>query len=395
MRVAIFTDGDLDKVNGLSTTLRAMSRHAPRPWSPRIYTAADSGVEQPDYFSAASLGIGLPWYRDTRIYWPRLRHFARMLRRDDVGLIHITTPGPVGLVARWLAVHLNLPCVGSYHMHLGRHITASSGSKRLGRLMDDYMRWLYGPCHSLLVPSTASADLLIAPGHSRERLRLWPRGVDVQQFNPGRRSAALRRQWGVDDRRPAILYAGRLAEDRGLAIVAPVQRLLHRHGVEHRFVFVGDGPMGTRLNAECPDGVFAGNLTQDAVAVAMASADVFLFPSSDDAFGDAVLESQASGIPALVPDRGGPREHLTHVVTGYACRAGDVQAFGSRIVELLRSRTRRLAMGAAAHLSAEARSWPLALRPLCDAWRQAAGGPAGLGDVSVRADAVAVHGVAS
>lgn len=376
MRVAIFTDHDLDKVSALTTTLHAVSRHVPPPWVPRIYTAADSGVELPEYFSAPSLGIGLPWSRDVRIYWPRVRQFARALQDDGVALVHITTPGPVGLVARWLATHLNLPVVGSAHTHLGQCAEVLSGSKRLGHLVNDYSRWLYQPCRSLLVPSKASADLLAQAGHRRERLRLWPSAVDAEQFTPNRASAALRRRWVVDDRRPAILYAGRLSPEKGLAIVVPLQRLLHRHGLEHRFVFAGDGPLAPWLKAECPDAVFPGSLTHPGVAVAMASADIFFFPSSTDAVGTVVLESQASGIPALVSDRGGPSEHIIHGTTGYVCRAEDVNAFGARLIELLRSAARRREMGEAARLSARVRAWPVALQPLSRAWHDAVHGDA-------------------
>ncbi|MEO8481662.1 MAG: glycosyltransferase family 1 protein [Acidobacteriota bacterium] len=369
MRVAMFTDNDFDRVNGVTTTLRAVARHAPHPWAPRIYTAADTAVDLPDYFSASSVGIGLPWCGDMRIYWPRIRRFARELHRDGVSVIHITTPGPVGLVARWLGLHMRLPMIGSYHAHLGEYVEGLSGARRLGRMMNEYMRWFYGPCRSLLVPSRATAQMLTEAGYRPDRLRLWPRGVESAQFTPDRASATLRRRWGVDDGRPAILYAGRLSAEKGLALVAPLQRVLHRHGIKHRFVFVGDGPMARSLRNDCPDAIFLGNLVHDNVAVAMASADVFLFPSATDAFGNVVLESQACGIPALVSDRGGPSEHVTHGVTGYVCRAGSVDEFGSRLVELLRSPRRRRAMGTLARAAAELRSWPIALRPLCEAWR--------------------------
>ncbi len=371
MRVAIFTDHDLDKVSALTTALHAVSRHAPPLWTPRIYTAADTGVELPDYFSAPSLGVGLPWSRDVRIYWPRVRQFARALRRDGVDVIHITTPGPVGLVARWLAAHLHVPAVGSSHAHLGQCAEALTGSKRLGLLMNEYARWFYQPCRSLLVPSHASADLLTQAGHRRDRLRVWPSGVDADRFSPTRASALLRRRWGVDDRRPAILYAGRLSAEKGLALVSPLQRVLHRRGLEHRFVFVGDGPMAPWLRAECPDAVFTGAVTHDDVAVAMASADIFLFPSATDAVGDVVLESQASGIPAVVSDRGGSPEQLIDAVTGYVCRADDTGAFGARLIELLRSPVRRRVMGNAARLSARRRTWPAAVQPVCEAWQEA------------------------
>src|SRR5262245_7346915 len=112
MRVALFTDNDFGKVNGVTTTLKAVLRHAPPEVQPRIYTASDAGIETSDYFAVESWGAGLPWYRDMRVYWPRLAAFERALVAAGTRVVHITTPGPIGLAGRWLATRLGLPQVG-------------------------------------------------------------------------------------------------------------------------------------------------------------------------------------------------------------------------------------------------------------------------------------------
>jgi glycosyltransferase involved in cell wall biosynthesis len=293
MRVAIFTDNDFDKVNGVTTTLKAVLKYADDRARPRVLTAGDERVDTPEYFAASSIGMGLPWYRDMRVYLPRLRQFARELRRQRADVIHITTPGPVGLAGRWLAGELGLPMVGSYHTHLGEYVRTLGGSRRVGDGMDTYMRWFYGTCTTVLVPSRATERLLVSQGHGAHRLRIWPRGVDIEQFSPVRASQELRRQWRVDSRRPAILYAGRLSAEKGLKHLPRIRQLLHRRAVEHQMVFAGDGPMAAALKREIPDGVFLGALPHHEVARVMASADVFLFPSPTDSFGNVVLEAQA------------------------------------------------------------------------------------------------------
>src|SRR5215467_11513391 len=142
MRVAIFTDNDFDKINGVTTTLKAVLTFSGRATA-RVYTASGLGSDTPSYFATASFGVGLPWYRQMRIYWPRVGAFARALRRDRIELVHISTPGPVGLAGRWLASRLRLPIVGSYHTHLGDYAAALSGSARLGRRVERYVRWCY------------------------------------------------------------------------------------------------------------------------------------------------------------------------------------------------------------------------------------------------------------
>jgi hypothetical protein len=192
MRVVVFTDNDFDKVNGVTTTWRAVLRAADASRTVRIFTASDGEADLPDYFAAASFGIGLPWYRDMRVYLPRLRRFARQLREDGATVVHVATPGPVGLAGRWLARRAGLPLVGSYHTQLGDYVAQFSRSPRLGRSFDAFMRWFYAPCASLLVPSQATVDQLRDQGYRPAQLRIWPRGVARPAPRVARRRAAAR-----------------------------------------------------------------------------------------------------------------------------------------------------------------------------------------------------------
>ena len=148
--------------------------------------------------------------------------------------------------------------------------------------------------------------------------------------------------------------------------------MLRRHGLDHRFIFVGDGPMRQELVARCPDGAFLGSVPHDQVAVAMASADLFLFPSATDTLGNVVLEAQASGLPVIVSAHGGPREYVRPGVTGEIC-GDDAHAWTLAVARLAADPPRRLVMGRAAREFALTRSWSEALRPLYAAYREAAG----------------------
>jgi glycosyltransferase involved in cell wall biosynthesis len=374
MRVAIFTDNDFGKVTGVTTTLRAVLAHAPHDIRPRIYTASDTAACRPDYFAVASRGIGLPWYREMKVYLPALGSMRRELERNGVDLFHITTPGPMGLAARHLARALNIPVVGSYHTHLGDYARTLSGSRRLGEALEAYMRWLYADCERLLVPSEATRSVLMSRGYRAPTLGIWSRGIDTRRFRPGLRSRALREAWNVCDGRPAILYAGRLSREKGLDVVPRVHEALARCGFPHRFVFAGDGPMRDELSKISREAVFTGTLSHDHMAVAMASADLFFFPSATDSLGNVVLEAQASGLPVLVTDRGGPRENLLRGVSGHVLPAGDAAAFAACLGDLLTNADRRRRMGAAARSYALTRGWERALDALYGAWREAARG---------------------
>jgi len=377
--IAIITDNDFNKVNGVTTTLKAVLRHAPADLRVRVYTSADLSVDEPDYCAMASWGVGLPWYPDMRIYWPHVQQLRRRLAADGAQALHLTTPGPMGLAARWMWRRANLPMVGSYHTHLGDYVTTYSGSGALGRGLEAYMRWLYAPCQTVLVPSAATHSKLQAHGYPAAQLQVWSRGVDTTCFRPSARSSALREAWHVDDRRPAILYAGRLSIEKGLSLLGPIQRRLNALRLSHRFIFAGDGPMRAELAAMCPEAMFLGSIPHARVAEAMASADAFLFPSATDSLGNVVLEAQACGLPVLVTNQGGPQEHMVHGTTGWVCQAGSAHAFADRLAGWLLTPGERRIMGEAAVTYAVARNWPAALEPLYRAWRAATDGHATTG----------------
>lgn len=368
MNVAIFTDNDFAKVNGVTTSLRAAIRYAPAGIHPRIYTASDLAEQTVDYFATASPGIRLPFYGDMRIYLPSIRTLLHRTRADRVDLIHLTTPGPVGLAALFCAWRTRLPIVGSFHTDLAAYTERLSGSSRLGAWMREYLRWPYGRCERVFVPSESTRALLeagrIAPG----KIELWRRGVDSTMFCPIRRSAVLRDRWRVCERRPAVIYAGRLSKEKGLHLLRGVVTALHRRGVEHRLILVGDGPYRAELAAQLPDAVFTGTLRPADVATALASSDVFLFPSDTDSAGNVVLEAQASGLPTIVSDRGGPREYIRPGETGLVCAAGDAESFGHAAACLLRDGTRRRAMGLEARRHAATLTWDAAMAPLYRAY---------------------------
>jgi glycosyltransferase involved in cell wall biosynthesis len=374
MRVAVFTDNDFDKINGVTTTLTAVLRHAPPEIQPRIYTAAGLGADHPEYLALRSFGVGIPFYREMKMYLPRWRAYLERVRQDRVDLVHLTTPGPIGLAALWVAAQASLPLIGSFHTDLSAYTRLLSGSDRLGRLMQAYMRWMYGRCARVLVPSQATRSLMIASGTAPERLRVWGRGVDTDLFSPRRRSEALRTEWRVGPTRPALLYVGRVSKEKGLALLPELTAALWHHSIDHRLIIVGEGPYRGALAAACPDAVFTGPLGREDVAAAFASADVFVFPSETDTAGNVVLEAQASGLPVVVARVGGPKENMCPGLTGLVVPTQSAITWADQMAPILRSAELRLEMAGRARQYAQSRRWEVALTPLFDAYRELAGG---------------------
>jgi glycosyltransferase involved in cell wall biosynthesis len=348
MRVAVFTDANLDAMNGATTTLRALMAHAARDVEPRIYTFSDLEIDEPRYRAIRGGLVG------------RLRSVRDEVLRDGIDVVHMTTAGPAGLVARYLAGHVGLPLVGSLHETVvpGRAVARAR-----------YLRWMFGRCAQLLVPSQEAARALAACGWSPDRTVVWPRGVDPGLFSPDHRSEHLRDAWHVSDRRPAILVAGQLSPEKGVALLEPLSSLLHRQRVAHRVIVLGSGPLLSALKDRCPHALFTGRLVPSEVPPVMASADVLLYPSDSPSGCTVLLEAQASGLPVVVAGAGSARENMLPGRTGFVSRPTDVEEFAVRLGLLLVDRGRRQAMGEAARAYACARSWESSLATVCAVYR--------------------------
>ncbi len=369
MKVAIFTDNDFDKVNGVTTALTAVLRYAPSGITPRIYTAATLGSDEPHYLALSSQGMPIPFYGEMRMYVPHWKEYLRRVQEDRIDVLHLTTPGPMGLAALWVAHRTGLPLVGSFHTDLAAYTSLLSGSAFLGAFMRHYMRWMYGRCQRVLVPSDATRRMLVEAGTRADRIALWGRGVDTTLFTPARRDQRLRERWGVSGRRLAVLYVGRLSREKGLDLLAPVSARLRAARIDHRLVVAGDGPMRSELMAACPDAVFTGPLGREAVADVFASADVFVFPSRTDTAGNVVLEAQASGLPVIVSDAGGPREHLRPGVTGRVVSGIAPDAWCTALRAVAGDPAQQELVRRAAREYALSRRWEVALEPLFETYR--------------------------
>jgi glycosyltransferase involved in cell wall biosynthesis len=185
----------------------------------------------------------------------------------------------------------------------------------------------------------------------------------------------LREAWHVSNRRPALLYVGRVSREKGLLLLPAVADRLHALGIEHRFVIVGDGPLLPTLRARMPDAVFTGALSRSDVADAFASADLFVFPSRTDTAGNVVLEAQASGLPVVVSGTGGPRENMVADQTGCVCHSEDAGTWADAIARSL-DRGTLVERGAAARAYAVTRTWERAMEPLYRAYRDVLAGAA-------------------
>lgn len=190
-----------------------------------------------------------------------------------------------------------------------------------------------------------------------ENLRVVSRGVDTRLFSPARRSPQLRRDWGAADGEPMALYVGRIAPEKNLNLLANAHSSMRTHVPEARLVMVGDGPERAALAARHPDIVFAGTRTGEDLAAHYASADIFLFPSLTETFGNVTLEAMASGLAVVAYDYAGARQYLAHERNGLLAPFNDGEAFVGLATAIATNPRRAASLRVQARASAERIDW--------------------------------------
>jgi glycosyltransferase involved in cell wall biosynthesis len=275
----------------------------------------------------------------------------------------VCSPGPAGIGAWLVARMLELPRVGSYHTELAAYAALRTGQAELEMLGNVGLSMFYGACDVVLSPSLASDDRLNQLGIAPERIRRWDRGVDLRRFDPAHRDDTLLA--GEIN----VLYAGRLSREKGVDLLADAFLEARRRDPRLHMTVAGGGPEEGLLRARLGEhATLLGWLSGDDLARAYASADVFMFASATDTFGQVVLEAQASGLPVVAVDRGGPACLIEHGETGLLVPP-EVNALADAVVSVTTTAllSERISRGALA--AVRGRSWEAALDRLADAYR--------------------------
>lgn len=358
MQVALVTDTFPPDLNGVSLTMDRLRRGL-ETRGHRVSVVRPSGGAVPLRMRRGESGVrslpvpGYPGLRFGLPSWWRLWRLWSTLRPD---VVYVATEGPLGWAAASLARRLQIPVASGFHTNFDDYLRARRMA-RLGPLALRYLRMLHNGTVMTLAPCRGVMDRLEANGFNN--LQILRRGVDAELFHPGRRDPALRAVWGVSDRPgtpPVFLLAGRLAAEKNLPFaLGIVESLTDGRGC---CVVVGDGPERGALERRFQFARFTGALRGEALARHFASADVLLFPSLTETFGNVLLEAMASGLLTLSFDYAAAREHVIDGRNGWKVPAGDERAFGARIAaSLALTAVERSALGAAARSTAEGLDW--------------------------------------
>ncbi|MCC6145108.1 MAG: glycosyltransferase [Candidatus Hydrogenedentes bacterium] len=369
-RIAHFTD-TFAEVNGVARTLQqqlATARALNKPYT--VFTCLTENSETREGLASfPPVGAwSVPEYPELKLLMPPFLDMLKRCYEEQYTHIHLATPGPVGLAGLAIARILQLPVSATYHTALPQYARALTGDTYVEDLMWKGMVWFYDQMDWVYVPSRATGAELIEKGIRAEKIRVYPRGVDTLRFHPGRRNNILRDQFGIEDKRVNLLYVGRVSREKGLDILAAAYARYLEAGGDARLIITGDGPYRAEMEEALrgTPALFTGYLEGDALPAVYASADVLVFPSATDTFGNVVLEAQASGLPVIVVDQGGPQENVEHGQTGLVVSAGNVDALLNAMLMLAEDEALRGRMRVSARASMEHRSFARAFARLWD-----------------------------
>lgn len=371
LRVCLFTD-TLGDVNGVSRFIRNVAVQA-LECGRELHAITSTRFECPARPNIHNLkplwARPMPKYPQLELAVPPRREMFELADRIRPDVVHVSTPGPVGVAGRRYARRRGLPLVGTYHTDFPAYID---------HLFDDVvctwtcaatMRWFYRPFERLFTRSDDYAVAMGRVGIRRERIvRLLP-GIDTRTFHTSHHDPSGSVWEGCPGVRPEsvkVLYVGRVSVEKNLPMLARVwiraSAALRARAIDAQLLVVGDGPYRASMEAELAragaHAAFLGFRHGQELSTIYATSDLFVFLSTTDTLGQVVMEAQSAGLPVLVTNKGGPREVVDDGVTGFVIESESDAAWANRIVELAASPERRRSMGAAGH----AKIQPMSIR---------------------------------
>jgi glycosyltransferase involved in cell wall biosynthesis len=366
LRAAVVTETYPPEVNGVSLTIARfveglrLRGHDLQLVRPR-QDGADRAAVAAGYHEVLTRGMAIPHYPSLKLGLPAKRALERLwtYRRPDV--VHIVTEGPLGWSALRAADKLRIPAVSDFRTNFHAY-SRHYGIAWLGKPILAYLRKFHNRTLCTMVPTETLRADLAALGF--RGLRVVSRGVDGALFNPARRSEALRASWGAASSDPVLLHVGRIAPEKNLDALLGAFAAARAREPRTRLVLVGDGPARSELQARCPEAILAGMQRGENLAAHYASADVFLFPSLTETYGNVTAEAMASGLAVIAFDYAAAAALIRHGNNGLLARFGDAEAFCALAAGLVADPAAITALGAAARHTAESHDWTRVVRQL-------------------------------
>jgi glycosyltransferase involved in cell wall biosynthesis len=370
MRIAIFSEVYWPMVSGVGVTLDRLTRelevrgHAVRVYS-ATYPLPPGTADRAEVHRTPSIPLFL--YPDVQWAFPRQREIVADLAMFRPDVVHVATEFAMGLAGLKAAEQLGIPVIASAHTDYYKY-ARRYGVGFLWEMGWLYLRWFYNRAEQVLVPSRVYERFL--NGRGIVHTGLWTRGVDPAEFHPSFRSEAYRARFGVRPRDLLVTYIGRLAKEKDLQRLITAWHQLRSVRGNSQLVLVGRGPLEAELRQRAIPGVhLTGLLTGRELSEAYASADLFVFPSATETFGNSLLEAMASGLPSISVRAGGVLEFAEHTVNTWLAVPGDTPSLRSALARLMSDEDLRGQLVRGALSTAQSRRWDRIYDQLIEEYR--------------------------
>jgi glycosyltransferase involved in cell wall biosynthesis len=359
LRIALVTETYPPELNGVALTVARFveglrrRNHQIELIRPR-HGRADRGGDDAGLEEVLLRGMPIPRYPHLKMGLPARHALERRWRVQRPDLVHVVTEGPLGWSALKAALKLKLPVCSDFRTNFHAY-SEHYGIGWFRQPILAYLRSFHNRTLFTMVPTETMREELGALGF--RNLIVVSRGVDVRRFRPDLRDPALRVRWGAGPESLVALFVGRVAPEKNLPTLFSAYEAMRARAPQTRLVVVGEGPALAALRVRYPDAVFAGARTGEDLAAHYASADVFLFPSLTETYGNVTVEAMASGLAVVAYDYAAAGEHIESGTNGMLAPCADAGAFCAAAAGLAADRARARSLAGRARMTAEALDW--------------------------------------
>lgn len=355
LKITLVTETFPPEINGVALTLEKLhnflnlSGHHPSVIRPRRF----SETRKPELVQ----GFPIPMYPKLRFGIGSPLRLYQTIKSKMPDIIHLATEGPLGLACLGIAKSLRIPVVSSFHTNFDLY----ANDYKMGFLssgISHYLRWFHNQTEATFAPSNACLERLQALGY--KNIKIWTRGVDTSLFNPIQKDLNFKSKIGLSETDILLLYVGRLAPEKNIGALLETfkkaRSTLSRQGKNLFLALVGTGPLIEQSDLEKTNGIILpGELRGNQLAQWYASADIFVFPSTSETFGNVILEAQASGLPVLCLNSQATQERICNHHDGIL--AANIEEFERLLIDLTADKSKRDYLGKNAFITAKSQKW--------------------------------------
>ncbi len=347
IKVAFFADILVKDFDGASRTMFQIIERIPRDRFEFVFFCGMPPTHDIGYEVFEVPSIPIPFNSTYRAAIPLFSSFSlkKRLEEFDPDVIHIASPSPLGNFALRYKKNKNIPVITIYHTHFLSYITYYLRSFQflanpVTNTIASGQKKFYDKASLMYVPTMQMVKELKEFNFDTSKMKIWQRGMNHALFNPTKRDLVRIKEFTKNDK-PNVLFASRLVWEKNLATLIKIYELNKERGDKYNFIIAGDGVAEQSLKEKMPGAFMLGKIDHDTLAVLYASADVFLFPSVSETYGNVVVEAMASGCPCVIAKGGGSQSLVDHGRTGFLCEPNNAEDYLQRIDEVIENQELR------------------------------------------------------